>query len=352
MIDGNSFLLFSPLFHIIRFCQHCLSVYLQCEIFIFYIMQDFVYIMFPLPFVQRILTDRKNISGAFEYGIYKVAMFQKVSEYNAYRQIVYCYFNVDNNKIDSLTDYLIDELNKLDYMYDDDYRGFTPDGQSFAPEEIISKLIEIGENNREFHNRVIEFYKLRQVRDTLGFTFSIRHIIKVHDSFGDYTAEPLVSVKKEIMIDFYQNRDTKSEQEWVLFAMFMGIKSIIGNKDYCATTADMIKCRMVGAKNKDNLATILKKNAACRYFYDTYTTRRKYEKLMMELEKYGYIKSCISYNRRTYISCKLSLGQLEQVAAEGVVNSSETLQMQRYHEAKKAARIRISERLKFVVNGH
>lgn len=315
-------------------------------------MQDFVYIMFPLPFVQRILTDRRCISDAFEYGIYKAAMFQKISEYNAYRQVVYCYFNVDSNMVDSLTNYLIDELNKLDYVDDNDYRGFTPDGMSFDPEEIISKLIDVGESNREFHNRVIEFYKLRQVKDTLGLTFSIKHIIKVHDKYGDFTGEPLVSIKKEIMVDFYQNRDLKTEHEWVLFAMFLGVKSIIGNKDYSATTADMIKCRMVGAKNKDNLAAILKRNATCQYFYDIYTTRRKYEKLMMELEKYGYVKSCITYNRRTYISCKLSMDQLEQVAAEGVVCSSETLQMQRYHEAKKAARIRISERLKFVINSN
>lgn len=313
-------------------------------------MQDFVYIMFPLPFVQQILTDRRKLSDAFEYGIYKISMFQKVSDYNAYRQIVYCYFNLDSNKVDNLTKYLKDELDKLDCVYDDDYRGFTSDGNNFDPEEIISILSEYGENNQEFHNRVVEFYKLRQIKDVIGICFNIESVTKTHDKYGDYNGEPLVSVKKEIMFDFYNNRNKKSEHEMVLFAMFMGIKSIIGNKDFCATTSDMIKCRMIGAKNKESLNKILKNDSKARYFYETYTTRRKYYKLLMELEKYGYIQSCVSCNRRTYISCKLNQEELEHRAAEDIVNTSETLQMKRYHESKKVSRTRINELLKFAVN--
>lgn len=307
--------------------------------------------MFPLPLVQQILTDRNGVSDAFDYGIYRVAMYQKVSDYNAYRQLVYCYFNLESEKSNELTKCLRDELHELDYVYADEYRGFSSDGQSFDPEETIQMLMDHGESNPEFHGRVMEFYKLRQVKDVLGISFNIESVINTHKRYGEYNCEPLVSIKKEIMFDFYKNRDRKSEYEMVLFAMFMAIKSIIGNKDFCATTSEMIKCRMIGAKNKDSLGTTLK-NKKLKYFYDTYTTRRKYYRLMMDLEKYGYIQSCVSCNRRTYISCKLSQEELEQRAAEEIVNASSSLQIKRYHEAKRASRIRINEILKFVINSH
>lgn len=307
--------------------------------------------MFPLPLVQQILINRNGVNDALAYGIYKVAMYQKASDYNAYKQIVYCYFNIDSEKVDDLTEYLKCELDKLDYVYDDDYRGFSSDGQSFDPEDIVSMLQEYGESNPIFHNRVIEFHKLRQIKDVLGVNFNIGYIIETHDKYGEYNGEPLVSVKKEIMFDFYKNREKKSEYEMVLFAMFMGVKSIIGNKDFCATTSDMIKCRMIGAKNKDAVNTILAENAKLQYFFETYTTRRKYYKLMMDLERFGYIQSCVSCNRRTYISCKLTQDELEQRAAEEIVNESDTLRLKRYHEAKRASRVRINERLKFV-NGY
>lgn len=70
----------------------------------FTIMQ-FSYIMFPLPLVQKVLTDRNGVEDVLKYGIYKVAMFQKTNEYNAYRQVIYCYFNIDSDKVDDLTDF-------------------------------------------------------------------------------------------------------------------------------------------------------------------------------------------------------------------------------------------------------
>ena len=79
---------------------------------------------------------------------------------------------------------------------------------------------------------------------------------------------------------------------------------------------------------------------------------RRRGKLMMDLEKYGYIQSCVSCNRRTYISCKLSQEELEQRAAEEIVNASSSLQIKRYHEVKRASRIRINEILKFAINSH
>ena len=57
------------------------------------------------------------------------------------------------------------------------------------------------------------------------------------------------------MFDFYKN--TKTDYEKALFAMYAGIRSIIGNKDFAETSGSMIKCRMLGAKNQSELELIL-----------------------------------------------------------------------------------------------
>lgn len=213
-------------------------------------------------------------------------------------------------------------------------------------------LTDYGNEHKEFRDAVVEFHKLRQAKDTLQMTYDIGDIAKVYHKYGRMEGEPLVSIKSNIIFDYYNNRNSKKEYDMVLLAMFMGIKSIVGNKNFASTTAEMIKCRMVGVKSPSLLQETLKRNKTLKYFYDTYSTRRKYYKMMKDLEKYGFIQSCVSCNRRTYLSCKLSTDELEEEAAQDIANTSETIQMKRYHAAKRASRIRINEMLKFVINSH
>lgn len=306
--------------------------------------------MFPLPLVQKVLTDGNGLSDVFKYGIYRVAMFQQTDEENAYRQVIYCYFNIESDKVDDLTDYLRNTLDDIEDIVDEDYRGFNGNGKNFEPDEMIGKLTDYGNKHKEFRDAVIEFHKLRQAKDTLNMRYNIEDVANVYHKYGKMEGEPLVSVKTDIMFSYYNMRNSKKEYDMVLLAMYMGIKSIVGNKNFAATTAEMIKCRMVGVKSLSMLQETLKNNKTVKYFYDTYSTRRKYYKMMRDLEKRGFIQSCVSCNRRTYISCKLPTEELEQEAAQDIVNTSESIQMKRYHAAKRASRIRINEMLKFAIN--
>jgi len=308
--------------------------------------------MFPLPLVQTVLTERNGISDVFKYGIYRMAMYQKTDEYNAYRQIIYCYFNIESEKVDDLTDFLKNTLDEIEDIVDEDYRGFNGNGKNFEPDYLIDILSDYGSKNKEFRDKAIEFHKLRQAKSTLGMTYSIEDIIIVYHKYGKMEGEPLVSVKIDIMFDYYNRRNSKKEYDMVLLALYMGIKSIVGNKDFAATTAEMIKCRMIGVKSPSLLQEVLKKNKAVKYFYDTYTTRWKYDKAMNDLLKYKFISSELSYGRRTYISCKLSYEELEESASKDFVDNSVTLQLKRYHAEKRASRERIMEMLQFVINSH
>lgn len=56
-------------------------------------MESFKYILFPLPLIQEIFKKPKNgFSDIFDVGIYRVSQTLQIDEYNALKQVVYCYY--------------------------------------------------------------------------------------------------------------------------------------------------------------------------------------------------------------------------------------------------------------------
>lgn len=140
-----------------------------------------------------------------------------------------------------------------------------------------------------------------------------------YSAYNGFTNQPLVSIKKDMMFDFYKN--PKTDYEKALFAMYAGIRSIIGNKDFAETTGSMIKCRMFGAKNQDELEFILKDKKVTAA-YKQYTTDYHYKKMLKELVARGFLMSEIGYNKRTFVSCKLDMKGLEDAIVNHIQNKN------------------------------
>lgn len=85
-----------------------------------------------------------------------------------------------------------------------------------------------------------------------------------------------------------------------IFILGIGMLSIIGTKELAATTSIAIKSRMFGAKNNEVLREVLSDEETSR-LYAYWTTRRRYERLLAEVEFSNKIKSQ-GVGRKTYIS--------------------------------------------------
>ena len=271
--------------------------------------EDYKYIIFPLPLLQEIFKKPKTgFSDIFYYGIYKSAESQDVIEYNAIKQALYCYYrggitNSLKRKFDHLAN---DEI----FTPDEDYSGFS--GDEFNPEDEIESIYQYLKEDELMKNEIIEFHRLRQVKEILNITFDINTAIKIYQELQneyDFSNVPFVMMNKEIMIEYSHKQ--KSEFEKVLFATYAGIKSIIGNKKFCQTTQDMIFMRMVGAKNNDALIEIIK-DKKVKGIYNKYTVRYQKEKILDNLLARNFLSSKVGINKRTYLSCSLTHDELSE----------------------------------------
>ena len=123
--------------------------------------------------------------------------------------------------------------------------------------------------------------------------------------------------------------------------MYMGILSIIGNKEFAQTTLSMIKCRMFGARNTEELNVLLK-DKSLKKAYEKYTTKYRYNKLLNIIQDRNMITE-IALHRRTYVSAKLKnadalidaiLAKEKEVKQKKLRDEAKKKALRRYHLAK------------------
>lgn len=306
-------------------------------------MDNFEYILFPLPLIQEIFKKPQNgFSDIFDVGIYRVSQTLQIDEYNALKQLIYCYYR------GGLTKSLQNELTRLEqeevFHSDEDYNGFS--SYEFVPDEEIESIYEYCKEHEELKNEIEEFHCLRQVKTVLNITFDISCVIqtyqKYYTAYNGFHNQPLVSISQRMMFDFYLN--PKTDYEKALFAMYAGIRSIIGNKDFAETTGSMIKCRMFGAKNQTELELILN-DRKVKSAYKQYTTDYHYKKMLKELVVRGFLQSEIGYNKRTYVSCKLDMKGLEDAIVEHIKQKSLNFKVKQFENNRLKAINSINRRL-------
>lgn len=151
-----------------------------------------------------------------------------------------------------------------------------------------------------------DFYSMYQTLSEMSGNYDIpywkmaergRFLYLQHNKFED---EPFFAVGWSNFMKLYLARNRSTEEYRAQQAMYFGMLSIIGTKPMAATSSDAIKSRMFGAKNKDVLELILS-DPETRKSYDYWTTRRRYEHLLCQVEEWHKVMSQ-GYGRSTYIS--------------------------------------------------
>lgn len=111
---------------------------------------------------------------------------------------------------------------------------------------------------------------------------------------------PTASLNFIVFWEFYKN--PKTEFQLVCFCAFCAIKSILGKKQWCKTNKNMILSRMFWEDKESE-------------FFKKYSTRKMFEKIIIELQIGGWLLKKYSNNTRgIFLSFKKSLEELAYIA--------------------------------------
>lgn len=124
---------------------------------------------------------------------------------------------------------------------------------------------------------------------------------------------PTPGIKTDFIFDV-KNKKNKMEAE--LIAGLIGIKSLIGQRKYTATYKNVIVCRMLGCKRKDELEQTLRGNLILKAVYDTYSKRFHIDKLLNTLIARKFLRSKIAYGRQIFLSDELNYEELTAAIVE------------------------------------
>lgn len=279
--------------------------------------KDARYVPFPLFLIADL---PGNLNDVFDYGIFKFARTIEASDLNTvYRQVLYGYYR------GKLTGILAGKIGKLVerdiFIPDEDYNGFSGDGREFAPDTGIDEFMEAGENNADFKETCIEYWQVHQAMSVLRINGSLDGIIssarktqkKVDEWEKKWGKDVTVMMSIAMMFEYYKK--PKSEYEIDLLKAFLGIKSILGNKQLVGTTKDYVLLRMTGARKKDLLPDLLGK-PGIKQLHNKYSRRYQTDKLLSELVSRGFITGKLAFNRRIYVSTHYTIDELPEAIFE------------------------------------
>ena len=281
--------------------------------------EEINYIAFPLPMIRKFFIEpNKAAADIIDYGIYRAAMGMSISAPEApYRQLTYEFIRQglkmphgDSYRVPcSISQKLIKLREKDGYLDTLDYGGFSPesDFEQFDCEEDINLLMEIADSDEHFRKEVDEWYRLCQVQDVVGVSFSVSEHQQIKDTYqrieSGFHGEPQVPVSCKTSILLERQDAIGTQRERAKLCLYLGIRSLIGRSEIAITNWDAIKYRMLGAKNKVEFNSVLKDKKLFG-IYDKWCTRYQCDKLMDELRSMRLVNK-ISFRRKIFVTCSL-----------------------------------------------
>ncbi|MDL2291793.1 hypothetical protein LJB80_01420 [Bacteroides sp. OttesenSCG-928-F21] len=292
------------------------------------------YILIPLPVLRDLIVEKATIKRMLDFGIYFTAKKIDASVRDAYSEFTYC-LRTDPEEI---TDELLEQYEEAEKSSCKTDHKETP--KWIEQTELLEELCDC---SLFFPDRLMEWckvritYKMLQL-DTSTVKYTISEVER-HSSKYNLDNCPFILVNRKVMMNLYEKCDNMKSDTRAMWAMYFGILSIIGKKEYAQTTSSMIKCRMFGAKNKEELNSFLK-NPALKSAYNKYTSKYQYNKLLNAIQDRNLITE-IGLNRRTYVSYKLkSIDELVDAISARVNGVKQRI---RRNEAKAKAKERFMD---------
>ena len=291
------------------------------------------YFQFPIMLLKKAHTNYDEaMEDIISFAIVDYALKQDITAEDAARQALYSYYRGDGFKelYNIVDNYMIDD--EIDF--DEDYNGFT--GDSFNPEDGINDVLELFENDNHFYDLAVKNCQLSKIDEFFGITGPsngvrlqkynpVKKQVDHHEQrFGK---EPMPTIEKKLFFDFREKPDP------ILFSAYIAIRSLQGQKNFVATTRNVILMRMMGAKSNKALEEHLQdedlKEVYQRFTRSTKALRYNFDKLFDRLLSRGLLRSKIferSVSRKIFLSTTIDYDGL----AEKIVEQSN----KKNHKAK------------------
>ena len=245
----------------------------------------------------------KAPSIILSYAIGKEACKIEIDDAKMFAQIVFLYYRHP----DYLPNCIKFDMDNMELPYDEDYCGFESDGADFNPEGEISYLCNYAKTHESFL-----IYSRNFFRFYVTFTAPTKfHFVYNSDKYSwfsefkpywDLSAKGIItSLPVQLALEL-QNKSC--ERDFALMAMYSSVRSIVGFKNVAATTKAFIHARMFGAKNANELDSLIANNNDLMQPADNWNPnkhRRKFDGLLEELR----VRHLISFYggwRRLFVS--------------------------------------------------
>lgn len=255
------------------------------------------YIIVSLKALKYLIMDGNKLTDILFLGLYRYSRAIEVEASDAISE-AYRYYHCQGGE--HLSDTTKEMLSQFELMED--------------KEECVMEFLE---RNPDYYEPLEEWYRVYMVCKSFGVSVDYRAVLRcvernrnIYDSIGS----PTFCVNAAMMIDRTIDKYNSTPDTRAKLAMYLGILSIVGERNYFKSSSAMVKCRMFGCKDKAELEEALKE-PDFKEAYDKYTTRRKYDRYLTELKLDGAIKE-VGFGQSTYLSVKLSLEELYKAIAE------------------------------------
>lgn len=255
------------------------------------------YIIVSLKAIKYLIMDENKLTDILFLGLYRYSRAIEVDISDAISKAHHDYYHLCSGYLPDTTKEM---FNQFEYDIDND--------------EIIDFL----ERNPEYYEPLVEWYRMYKVCKSFNISVDYRAVLQcvernkdIYNSIGS----PTFCVNAAMMIDRTIDKYNSTPDTRAKLAMYLGILTIVGENDYFKSSSGMVKCRMFGCKNKAELNEALKE-PDFKEAYETYTTRRRYDRYLRELQEDGVISE-FGYCKNTYLSVKLNLDELaKRIAME------------------------------------
>ena len=272
-------------------------------------MEDIIYVKVPLPFTRLLLVNPKQAWDVILFCVYRDAMEKAINANNEdiIRAAEYALMWAGSGA--QIPDILQENLSG--------YNGLLADG---TDEETEASLLQRARDNPEFLETLIKWQHIADVSQRGGIYQYDMNIYK--DAFERWIKykpflaydprsntkdpKPIYAYAGLHVLVRFANIAIKSrivpEWERVQLACYLAIKSIMGAKAYTSATKEHILARMMGLRNKDEIAPEILMRTERTEANKTYKKySRKFDELLERMVEYKYLSCCIPRDKGGYL---------------------------------------------------
>ncbi len=256
---------------------------------------EYKYVQFPLSFMQEVIKDRrKGLNMCLDYGIGHLATTQKVDLPNVVRQVIYDYYKNTDKLPRDLRVAIEGAVAEGQFTQDEDYNGFNSDGK-FDPELNAPELLRILKNSPDLWNDAKDHYQWHQAAGFYEGAIRIYNMGAVRQAYiktkasqasfeANFGPDAMPSVKPSLLFDYLNN----PKQDVALLLAYVGICSLIGQRNFISTSKPVILSRMIGAKSKAAFQAF-SKNKESKEIVTRFSKRWPMDKLLLALAEQKFI---------------------------------------------------------------